>query len=144
MEDIEIYDVIKIFHIIAVMSWMAGLLYLPRIFVYHCQVQTGSEADKIFQVMEEKLLRYIMLPSMVFVFISGLYLAGEIGFKLVWLQAKITLVLILAGYHGFLSKCRKNFANGANKHSQKFYRIINELPIVLALFIVSLVVLKPF
>ena len=144
MEDIEIYDVIKIFHIIAVMSWMAGLLYLPRIFVYHCQVKNGFEADKIFQVMEEKLLRYIMLPSMVFVFISGLYLASEIGFELVWLQAKITLVLILAGYHGFLSKCRKNFANGANKHSQKFYRIINELPIVLAIFIVSLVVLKPF
>lgn len=144
MEDIEIYDVIKIFHIVAVLSWMAGLLYLPRIFVYHCQVENGSQADKIFQVMERKLLRYIMLPSMILVFVFGLYLGHAIGFDLVWLQIKMTLVLCLAGYHGFLSKCRKNFANGANQRSEKFYRIINEVPIVLALFIVTLVILKPF
>ncbi|MBU6338685.1 MAG: protoporphyrinogen oxidase HemJ [Rickettsiales bacterium] len=144
MEEIEIYDVIKIFHIVAVMSWIAGLLYLPRIFVYHTQVKQGSEADKIFQVMERKLLRYIMLPSMILVFAFGLYLANEIGFDLVWLHIKITLVLCLAGYHGFLSKCRKNFANGKNKHSEKFYRIINELPILVVFAIVSLVVLKPF
>ncbi len=144
MEEIEIYDVMKILHIVAVMSWMAGLLYLPRIFVYHCQVNKGSEADIIFQTMERKLMRYIMLPSIILVFAFGFYLANEIGFDLVWLHIKITLVLLLAGYHGFLSKCRKNFANGVNKYSEKFYRIINELPIVLALAIVALVVLKPF
>jgi putative membrane protein len=85
-----------------------------------------------------------MLPSIILVFAFGFYLANEIGFDLVWLHIKITLVLLLAGYHGFLSKCRKNFANGVNKYSEKFYRIINELPIVLALAIVALVVLKPF
>jgi putative membrane protein len=144
MEEIELYDVIKIFHIAAVISWLAGLLYLPRIFVYHTQVAVGSESDKIFQIMEHKLLRFIMLPSMILVFGFGLYLSYEIGFGFVWLHIKLTLVLILAGYHGFLSKCRKNFAAGINKRSEKFYRIINEIPAVLMLVIIALVILKPF
>ena len=144
MADIEIYEIVKVFHIIAVISWMAGLLYLPRIFVYHCQVENGSETDKIFQTMERKLMRYIMLPSMIVVFLLGFYMVHAIGFEFVWLHIKVTLVLCLAGFHGFLSKCRKNFANGTNTRSEKFYRLINELPIVLALFIVALVELKPF
>jgi putative membrane protein len=144
MENIEFYDIVKILHILAVISWLAGLLYLPRIFVYHAQVATGSETDKIFQIMEKRLLRYIMLPSMLLVFIFGFYLAFQIGFEFVWLHIKLTLVLILAGYHGFLSRCRKNFAKGENKHSQKFYRLINEIPTVLMIFIVALVILKPF
>jgi putative membrane protein len=144
MEDIEFYDIVKILHIVAVISWLAGLLYLPRIFVYHAQVVAGSEIDKIFQTMEKRLLRYIMLPSMLLVFIFGFYLASQIGFEFIWLHIKITLVLILAGYHGFLSRCRKNFAKGENKHSQKFYRLINEVPTVLMIFIVALVILKPF
>ena len=144
MEEIKLYDVIKIFHIVAVISWLAGLLYLPRIFVYHTQVAVGSETDKIFQTMERKLLNFIMLPSMLMVFGFGLYLALEIGFGFVWLHIKITLVLFLAGYHGFLSRCRKNFAAGKNKCSQKFYRLINEIPAVLMIFIVALVILKPF
>ncbi len=144
MEDIEFYDVMKIFHIVAVMSWIAGLLYLPRIFVYHSQVAVGSETDKIFQTMEKRLMRFIMLPSMILVFCFGLYLASEIGFDLVWLQIKMTIVLFLAAYHGFLSHCRKKFALGQNKHSQKFYRIINEVPTVLMIVIVTLVILKPF
>lgn len=144
MEEIELYEVIKILHIVAVMSWLAGLLYLPRIFVYHTQVSAGSEADKIFQTMEHRLLRFIMLPAMILVFIFGLYLASEIGFEFVWLHIKITLVLVLAAYHGFLSRCRKKFAAGENKHSQKFYRIINEVPTVLMILIVTLVILKPF
>ena len=144
MEDIEFYDIVKILHILAVISWLAGLLYLPRIFVYHAQVVVGSETDKIFQTMEKRLLRYIMLPSMLLVFIFGFYLASQIGFEFIWLHIKLTLVLILAGYHGFLSRCRKNFAKGENKHSQKFYRLINEVPTVLMIFIVALVILKPF
>ena len=144
MEDIEFYDIVKILHIVAVISWLAGLLYLPRIFVYHAQVVAGSETDKIFQTMEKRLLRYIMLPAMLLVFIFGFYLASQIGFEFIWLHIKLTLVLILAGYHGFLSRCRKNFAKGENKHSQKFYRLINEVPTVLMIFIVALVILKPF
>jgi putative membrane protein len=144
MQDIEFYDIVKILHIVAVISWLAGLLYLPRIFVYHAQVVTGSETDQIFQIMEKRLLRYIMLPSMLLVFIFGFYLAFQIGFEFVWLHIKLTLVLILAGYHGFLSRCRKNFAQGENKYSQKFYRLINEVPTVLMIFIVALVILKPF
>lgn len=144
MENIEFYDIAKILHIIAVISWLAGLLYLPRIFVYHAGVVAGSESDKIFQVMELKLLRYIMLPAMILVFIFGFYLAKEIGFEFIWLHIKITLVLCLAAYHGFLSKCRKNFVKGQNKYSSKFYRIINEVPTLLMIAIVTLVILKPF
>ncbi|MES2961940.1 MAG: protoporphyrinogen oxidase HemJ [Pseudomonadota bacterium] len=144
MEDIEFYDIVKILHIVAVISWLAGLLYLPRIFVYHAQVAVGSETDKIFQTMEKRLMRFIMLPSMLLVFIFGFYLASQIGFEFTWLHIKLTLVLILAGYHGFLSRCRKNFERGINKHSQKFYRLINEIPAVLMICIVTLVILKPF
>lgn len=144
MEEIELYDVIKILHIVAVMSWIAGLLYLPRIFVYHTQVSVGSETDKIFQIMEKKLLRYIMNPAMILVFIFGFYLASQIGFEFIWLHIKLTLVAVLTVYHHLLSRWRKNFEKGQNKHSQKFYRIINEVPIILVLGIVTLVILKPF
>ncbi len=144
MENIELYDVIKILHIVSVISWLAGLLYLPRIFVYHAQVVVGSESDKIFQTMERRLIRFIMLPAMILTFGFGLYLASEIGFEFVWLHIKITLVLCLAAFHGFLSFCRKKFEKGQNKYSQKFYRIINEVPTVLMLVIVTLVILKPF
>ncbi len=144
MADIELYDIVKILHIVAVISWFAGLLYLPRIFVYHSQVAVGSESDKIFQIMEKRLLRFIMLPAMLLVFCFGLYLALQIGFEFTWLHIKIALVLGLAAYHGFLSSCRKKFALGQNKHSQKFYRIINEVPTLLMICIVTLVILKPF
>lgn len=143
MEEIELYDIIKILHIVAVISWLAGILYLPRIFVYHAQVPTGSETDKIFQTMERKLLRYIMNPAMVLVFIFGFYLASEIGFEFIWLQTKMALVTILAIYHHMLARWRKDFEKGQNKHSQKFYRIANEVPLVLILAIVALVILKP-
>lgn len=144
MEEIELYDVIKILHITAVISWVAGLLYLPRIFVYHTQVKVGSETDKIFQVMERKLLRYIMNPAMILVFIFGFYLASQIGFEFIWLHIKLTLVAILTFYHHLLGRWRKAFEKGENKHSEKFYRIVNELPILLVLAIVTLVILKPF
>ncbi|MBM5783138.1 MAG: protoporphyrinogen oxidase HemJ [Pelagibacterales bacterium] len=143
MADIEFYEIAKIIHIIAVICWMAGLLYLPRIFVYHTQVEKNGETDKIFQIMEVKLLRFIMNPAMIIVFVFGLYLAYEFGFDAKWIHIKIALVLLLAGFHGFIAKCRKNFALGQNKYSQKFFRLINEIPIVLAIVIVTLVILKP-
>ncbi len=145
MEEVfELYEIIKIVHIVAAISWFAGLLYLPRIFVYHTQVAVGSEADKIFQIMELKLLRYIMTPAMIATLSFGLYLSSEIGFEFIWLHIKITLVLLLVAYQYFLSRCRKNFALGQNKHSHKFYRLINEMPILALIAIVSLVILKPF
>ncbi len=144
MEDIELYDVVKILHIVAVISWLAGLLYLPRIFVYHTQVAVGSESDKIFQTMEKRLLRFITTPAMILTFAFGFYLASEIGFEFVWLHIKITLALCLAGFHGFLSMCHKKFEKGQNKYSPKFFRIINEVPTLLMICIVTLVILKPF
>lgn len=144
MAEIELYDAIKILHIVAVISWMAGLLYLPRIFVYHTQVASGSEADKLFQIMERRLFRYIMNPAMILVFIFGFYLASEIGFEFAWLHAKLTLVALLTFYHHLLGIWRKNFEKNQNKHSQKFYRIVNEVPTILMIAIVALVILKPF
>lgn len=138
------YEIVKILHIISVISWMAGLLYLPRIYVYHADVKVGSESDKIFQIMERKLLKFIMNPAMILSFVFGLYLASLIGFDLVWIHIKLTLVLALAGFHGFLANCRKKFANGVNNKSAKFYRIINEVPTVLMIAIVTIVILKPF
>lgn len=144
MAEIELYDVVKILHIVSVISWLAGLLYLPRIFAYHTQVAVGSESDKIFQTMERKLLRYIMNPAMILVFIFGFYLASQIGFEFTWLHIKLTLVAILVIYHHLLSRWRKDFEKGQNKHSEKFYRIINEVPTILMIAIVTLVILKPF
>ncbi len=139
------HEILEIIHILAVISWMAGLLYLPRIFVYHTQVKPGSEADKIFQVMERKLLRFIMNPAMIIVFISGPYLAIETGYiQSPWLHAKITLVTIIAIFHHMLGKWRKDFANGKNTRSEKFYRIANEVPTIGLIGIVILVVLKPW
>jgi putative membrane protein len=144
MEEFDLYEIIKVLHISAVISWLAGLLYLPRIFVYHTQVAVGSDSDKIFQTMERKLLRFIMNPALILTFIFGLYLANEIGFEFHWLHAKLTLVSILVFYHHLLGRWRKNFEKGQNKHSEKFFRIINEVPAVLMIAIVALVVLKPF
>jgi len=144
MAELDIFEIIKICHIVAVISWLAGLLYLPRIFVYHTQVAFGSESDKIFQQMEYRLLRYIMNPAMILTLVFGFYLASEIGFEFIWLHIKITLVFLLVGYQHFLSRCRKNFAAGKNKYSTKFYRIINEVPTILMIAIVALVILKPF
>ncbi|MFT6106383.1 MAG: putative membrane protein [Rickettsiales bacterium] len=124
---------------------MVGMLYLPRLFVYHTKAKIGSELDTTLQTMELKLIKIIINPAMIASFVSGVWLIYFIGFSSGgWLHAKILLVLILAGFHGFLSKCRKNFVAGSNKKSEKFYRIINEVPAVLMVAIVFLVVLKPF
>jgi putative membrane protein len=140
----EIYEIIKIIHILAVISWLAGLLYLPRIYVYHCRVDCGSQSDILFQEMERKLLRFIMNPAMIITFLCGFYLAYQIGFEEnLWLHLKIFFVIILSIFHSFLSICRKRFVSNSNKYSQKFYRIINEIPTLLMIIIVSLVILKP-
>jgi protoporphyrinogen IX oxidase len=144
------YEWIKAFHIIAVIAWMAGMLYLPRLFVYHCAAEKGSVQSETFKVMEQRLLRAIINPAMVATWVFGLWLAwlgpdSRYGwFASGWLWAKIILVLGLSAVHGLLARWRKDFAQDRNRHSQKFYRIINEVPTVLMILIVLLVVLKPF
>ena len=145
MLDFETYDLIKILHIVSVISWLAALLYLPRIFVYHCRVPFACESCKLFQEMEKKLFRYIATPAMVLSLLFGFYLALQIGFEgSVWLHIKIVLVFLLVGFHFHLNIYRKKFASGKNNKSHKFFRLINEVPTVLMLIIVALVVLKPF
>lgn len=144
------YEWIKAFHIIAVIAWMAGMLYLPRLFVYHCAAEIGSVQSETFKVMERRLLRAIINPAMIATWVLGLWLAwlgpdSRYGwFASGWLWAKIILVLALSAVHGLLARWRKDFAQDRNRHSQKFYRIINEIPTILMILIVLLVVLKPF
>lgn len=142
----EYYNWLKSFHLIFVISWMAGLLYLPRIFVYHAEVITGSNEDKTFQNMEKRLLKYIMNPAMILTLIFGLWIAWIYGFKNlgIWFHIKSTLVICLIGFHHYLAKMVKVFAQGKNNHSAKFYRIINEIPTVMMIAIVILVIVKPF
>jgi putative membrane protein len=144
------YEWIEAFHIIAVIAWMAGMLYLPRLFVYHCAAEQGSVQSETFKVMERRLLRAIINPAMIATFVFGLWLAwlgpdSRYGwFASPWLWAKIALVLALSAVHGLLARWMKDFAADRNRHSQRFYRIINEVPTVLMILIVLLVVLKPF
>jgi len=144
------YDWIKAFHIIAVIAWMAGMLYLPRLFVYHCAAEQGSVQSETFKVMERRLLRGIINPAMIATWVFGLWLAwlgpdSHYGwFASGWLQVKIVLVLTLSAVHGLLARWRTDFAADRNRHSQRFYRTINEVPTVLLILIVLLVVLKPF
>jgi putative membrane protein len=135
---------IKAFHIIAVIAWMAGMLYLPRLFVYHCEVAPGTPESERFKRMEVRLLRIIGNPSMIAVWISGLLLIflGQF-WAAPWMQLKFTLVVVLSGLHGFLSRCRRDFAKDVNARPQRFYRLMNEVPAVLMIAIVILVVVKP-
>jgi len=139
------YEWIKALHIIAVITWMAGMLYLPRLFVYHCEAETGSKQSETFKIMERRLLKVIINPAMIVTWLAGLYLAwAGHWFSAGWLHAKLALVLVLSGVHGFFSRWVKDFAAGRNPRSQKFYRIINEVPTLLMILIVILVVVKPF
>jgi len=140
-----VYDWAKALHVIAVIAWMAGMLYLPRLFVYHCAAEPGSKQSETFKVMERRLLQAIINPAMIATWLLGLGLAfcGG-GFAFHWLQAKILLVLALSGIHGLLAHWVRDFAADRNRHSQKFYRIINEIPAVLMVAIVILAVVKPF
>ena len=139
------YEWIKALHIIAVIAWMAGMLYLPRLFVYHCQAETGSTSSETFKVMERRLLKAIMNPALIVTWLAGLYLAvAGHWFSAGWLHGKLLLVLLMTGAHGLFSRCVKDFGADRNHRSQKFYRIINEVPTVLMIGAVLLVVLKPF
>ncbi len=139
------YEWVKALHVIAVIAWMAGMLYLPRLFVYHCEAEIGSKQSETFKVMERRLLKAIINPAMIATWILGLYLAwaGQ-WFASGWLHAKLLLVVLMSGVHGFLSARVRDFARDRNTRSQKFYRIINEVPTVLMILIVILVVVKPF
>lgn len=139
------YEWAKALHVIAVISWMAGMLYLPRLFVYHCSAPVGSQQSETFKVMERRLMKAIINPAMIATWILGLYLvyAGH-WISAGWMHAKFALVIALSGVHGMLSRCRKNFERDLNTRSEKFYRIINEVPAVLMIGIVILVIVKPF
>lgn len=142
----EHYTLIKALHIIAVMSWMAGMLYLPRLFVYHTQVATGSETAKMFIIMEYRLLRYIINPAMIASFILGglmIYLMGFASFGK-WMHVKLLFAIILTAVHGMLARHRKAFANGTNSYSETYYRVLNEAPTICMIVIVILAVVKPY
>jgi len=139
------YEWIKAFHVIAVISWMAGMLYLPRLFVYHCDAEIGSKQSETFKVMERRLLKAIINPAMILTWLLGLYLVWAGHWYLAgWFHAKFLLVLLLSGVHGFFTRCVRDFANDRNTRSQKFYRIINEVPTLIMVGIVILVIVKPF
>ena len=143
----QISDWIEAFHIISVMFWMAGMYYLPRLFVYHAEAMEGGQEYGVFEKMEANLLQIIMNPAMIAAWAFGLLLITRPGFAFgagVWLWTKLALVFFLSGYHGFLASERKKFLTGVAPHSSRFYRIINEIPPVLTVFIVILVVVQPF
>jgi putative membrane protein len=139
------YQWILAFHIIAIIAWMAGMLYLPRLFVYHCETTPGTPESERFKVMERKLLRTIINPSMIAAWILGLTLAfGRDAWHEHWFHAKLLLVIVLSGIHGFDATLVKTFARDANTRSARFYRIWNEVPTLLMVAIVILAVVKPF
>lgn len=136
---------IKSLHIIAVIAWMAALLYLPRLFVYHTGAAAGSELSETFKVMEGKLLKVIMTPAMIGAWIFGLALAFTPGVAWDgWLHLKLVLVLGLSGLHGYLAVCRRAFAEDRNERSERFFRLLNEVPTVIMIAVVILVIVKPF
>ena len=140
------YLLFKSIHLIAVISWMAGLLYLPRIFVYHSENTENTNSSNIFKTMEKKLFYYIMTPAMILSWIFGLLLIHSLGFYIfdqLWMQVKGISVILLTIYHFYLGNCVIRFSNDQNKNSSKFYRIINEIPTVLLILIIFIVIFKP-
>ncbi len=138
---------LKALHIISVISWMAGLLYLPRLYVYHAGVAVGSEASATFKVMERKLLKYIMNPAMIASFVTGgllIFLMGEAALRMGWLHTKILLLLGIAGMHALMARWRREFEEDRNPHTHRFFRVMNEVPTLLMIAIVILAVGKPF
>ena len=140
------YLLFKSLHLISVISWMAGLLYLPRIFVYHVENFEKKETTKIFETMERKLYNYIMRPAMILSWLFGfilIYLNGLESLASLWLQIKLVLVFILTIYHEYLGKCLRNLKDGSDIKSSKFYRIINEIPTIFLILTVFVVIFKP-
>lgn len=147
----DYYLWIRAIHIIAVISWMAGLLYLPRLFVYHTRVVPGGEQDQLFQLMERRLLRIIMNPAMILSWVFGLLLiilaesaADGAGQTALWLYVKLAAVVLLTALHMMMARWRRQFAEGKNSRSEKFYRVANEAPTLLMILIVIMVVVRPF
>ena len=136
---------LKALHIIAVISWMAGMLYLPRLFVYHAAAKPGSEQSETFKVMEQRLLKFIMLPAMAVTWIAGIILVLQGGFiGATWFHIKFALVVTMTILHGVLTSWANEFAYDRNRHTAKFFRIVNEIPTVLLIAIVILATVKPF
>lgn len=141
----EAYLWVKALHIIAVIAWMAGMLYLPRLFIYHCAAAPGSLQSETFKVMERRLLRAIINPAMITAWLFGLALVAHLdAWGDIWMQAKFACVIALSTMHGFFARWRRQFAADVNRHSARFYRYMNEIPTALMIAIVLLVVLKPF
>ena len=141
----NLYLLFKSLHLIAVISWMAGLLYLPRIFVYHSEASHDTQKD-IFKIMERKLYNYIMMPAMLLSWLFGVLLIHSLGFDIfleLWMQIKVILVIILTYYHFLLGKYLSDFAINENKKSSKYFRIINEVPTIILIVVVFVVVFKP-
>ncbi|USG61396.1 protoporphyrinogen oxidase HemJ [Sneathiella marina] len=144
---VDIYPWVKSLHIISVIAWMAGMFYLPRLFVYHADAEIGSDKSETFKIMERRLLRGIINPAMMMTFIFGgllLLTPGVVHWGDVWIWLKLALVFLMSGYHGYLSRWRRQFEADDNQRPAKFYRWVNEVPTVLMVFIVILVVVKPF
>jgi len=140
-----LYPWFKAFHVVAVISWMAGMLYLPRLFVYHCGAEKGSRQSETFKVMERRLLRGILNPAMVASWALGLWIVYDGGWiSAHWLHVKLLLVVALSAVHGMLARWTVDFAADRNRHSERFYRIVNEVPAVLMVGIVIMAVIKPF
>jgi putative membrane protein len=141
------YPWIKALHILAVIAWMAGLLYLPRLYVYHAAAAPGSEPSETFKIMERRLLRGIMSPAMIAAYLFGALLAGipgMVNWSQGWIWAKLAVVAALTLFHLLLARWRRWFAEDRNRHSPRFFRLVNELPALAAIVIVVLVVVKPF
>ncbi|WP_417789841.1 protoporphyrinogen oxidase HemJ [Terasakiella pusilla] len=135
----------KALHVISVLAWMAGLFYLPRLYVYHTSAEVGSELSETFKVMERRLLRAIMNPAMISsVIFGGLLLAEINAWDQGWLHVKLTCIVLMISFHMMLAKYRKDFLNDRNQKSEKFYRMINEVPTLLMIVIVIIVIVKPF
>ncbi|HYS48778.1 MAG TPA: protoporphyrinogen oxidase HemJ [Xanthobacteraceae bacterium] len=139
------YPWIKAVHLIAAIAWMAGMLYLPRLFVYHCAAEPGSQQSETFKVMERRLLKAIINPAMIATWVLGLWLAWSVGWWASgWFHAKLALVLALSALHGLFAKWARDFAADRNRRPARFYRWVNELPTILMIGIVILVIAKPF
>jgi protoporphyrinogen IX oxidase len=137
---------VKALHVISVIAWMAGMLYLPRLFVYHVEAQTGSIQSETFKIMERRLLRGIINPAMVATWVFGLWMvfADMVDWSSIWPWVKAAMVILLSGFHGYLSRWRRAFAEDRNTRPAKFYRAVNEIPTVLMIVIVIMVIAKPF
>ncbi|MBN8874174.1 MAG: protoporphyrinogen oxidase HemJ [Rhodospirillales bacterium] len=141
------YPWVKAFHVISMVAWMAGMFYLPRLYVYHCDLAPGSAESERFKVMERRLLKQIINPAMLATFLFGILLVltpGVIDWHWGWWHVKLTAVLLMAGFHGAMSRWRRDFLEDRNRRPQRFYRIANEVPTLLLIVIVIMVIVRPF